>query len=202
MLWLRTRHFGWLARKAKYRLALEKSLTGLNPAAGTPEEKAAIVAVAEALHVEKFKILHPSEIEKELNFHPQDSTTSGEQFCFPGARPKFRHSPTAPDEQFPMAAPKNLSSGQKEWLLAMPSNFRKCIPKNMDSNLQARVLQAISEICQNPMTPRGDTIAPLTHELRGCWRYRISQFRLLYQPVPERREIILVTFESRGSVYD
>jgi mRNA-degrading endonuclease RelE of RelBE toxin-antitoxin system len=48
---------------------------------------------------------------------------------------------------------------------------------------------------------RGDTIKPLSHDYSGLWRYRIGDHRLVYQPVRSQKEILLVEFAARGSVY-
>ena len=57
------------------------------------------------------------------------------------------------------------------------------------------------EKLQSPMSIVGDTIKPLTSNLSGYWRYRIGDYRLIYKPIEETYEILLITFAARGSVY-
>jgi mRNA interferase RelE/StbE len=86
------------------------------------------------------------------------------------------------------------------WLIAMSNDFVKAI-ECIDRKLQGRILEALAEISKDPITVKGDTMKPLSRELDGLWRYRLGDYRLVYQPLPERMEILLVNFASRGSVY-
>ena len=87
------------------------------------------------------------------------------------------------------------------WYLGWSSSFGKAIDK-IDRTIQGRILEALSDIVKNPLMIRGDTIKPLTGELKGCWRYRIGAFRLVYAPDQSTGNITLLAFEARGSVYD
>lgn len=89
----------------------------------------------------------------------------------------------------------------KIWLFAMTDEFRKAINK-IDRKLQGRILEAIQELCKNPIELKGDTIKPLKGELDGLWRYRIGDFRLVYQLDKNNNHIILHTFAARGGVYE
>jgi mRNA interferase RelE/StbE len=93
------------------------------------------------------------------------------------------------------------SDGEKEeWKSIFTNAFKKGI-KVIDKNLQARVLGAILEILENPITVKGDTIKPLTSEFKGMWRYRIGDYRLVYLPKTDNRQILFVEFASRGHIY-
>jgi len=181
------RKLEWRARKKQYSAVLEESLKCLNPATTSPDELAAITAVIQALKEEEFKIFHSFEIERKLCLLWQPSMPDAMSGGIP---------PQA--ASFPRAINKRKFAEQ--WVIAMPREFQKSI-QNIDRKLQGRILQAISEICQNPMTPRGDTVKPLDRNMHGFWRYRVGDHRLIYQPVPERNEVILVDFDARGSVY-
>jgi mRNA-degrading endonuclease RelE of RelBE toxin-antitoxin system len=87
------------------------------------------------------------------------------------------------------------------WLLGMTKDFRKSI-KAIDRKLQGRILGAISEISEDPVTPRGDTVKPLSGDRQKFWRYRIGDFRLVYLPDKENHQITLCTFAPRGGAYD
>ena|SRR5229473_2883439 len=87
------------------------------------------------------------------------------------------------------------------WYIGMSSNFSKAISK-IDRKLQGRILEALTDITENPTTIRGDTVKPLTGELQGCWRYRLGDYRLIYSPDQSSGDITLLAFASRGSIYD
>jgi len=83
----------------------------------------------------------------------------------------------------------------------MADSFKKAI-RSIDRKIQGRILEALSYIADSPITTIGDTIKPLTGDLKGCWRYRIGDFRLVYRPDPSTGDITLLSFDSRGSSYD
>src|SRR5579862_1075283 len=72
----------------------------------------------------------------------------------------------------------------------------------IDRKLQGRILEAINDISEDPVTPRGDTVKPLTGEKQRFWRYRIGDFRLVYLADRENHQITLCTFAPRGGAYD
>jgi mRNA-degrading endonuclease RelE of RelBE toxin-antitoxin system len=72
----------------------------------------------------------------------------------------------------------------------------------VDKKIQGRILAAISDLSFSPDEVRGDTVKPLTENMDGLWRYRVGGYRLIYQPNCEKREVYLVGFGPRGSVYD
>jgi mRNA-degrading endonuclease RelE of RelBE toxin-antitoxin system len=87
------------------------------------------------------------------------------------------------------------------WYIGMSSNFSKAISK-IDRKLQGRILEALAHITESPTTIRGDTVKPLTGELKGCWRYRLGDYRLIYSPDQSSGDITLLAFASRGSIFD
>ena len=89
---------------------------------------------------------------------------------------------------------------KEAWKSIFTHVFKKGI-KGIDKKLQARVLGAILEILENPIAVRGDTIKPLTAELKGMWRYRIGDYRLVYLPETDNRQILFVEFSSRSNIY-
>jgi hypothetical protein len=48
----------------------------------------------------------------------------------------------------------------------------------IDRKLQGRILEALVEITKNPTEVRGDTVKPLTGDLKGFWRYRVGDYRI------------------------
>ena len=89
---------------------------------------------------------------------------------------------------------------EPDWYLGISDEFTKAI-QGIDRKLQGRILEAINYISRNPTSPKGDTVKPLTADLKGLWRYRIGDYRLLYFPDNRSKRIVLVTFTSRGSAY-
>ena len=89
---------------------------------------------------------------------------------------------------------------EKYWGFKITKDFMNSI-KKVDKNLQGRILEAITKLTLSPKTIMGDTIKPLTSDLEGHWRYRIGDYRLIYKPVEKWSEILLISFSSRGSVY-
>jgi mRNA-degrading endonuclease RelE of RelBE toxin-antitoxin system len=109
-----------------------------------------------------------------------------------------RSAPPSPREEAPSKSP-TARPDRVEWFVGMDPKFIKNVPS--DKKLAGRVLEALTEICVEPMKQKGDTVKPLEGDLKGLWRYRIADWRLVYRPDPQQRRITLLSFESRGSVY-
>ena len=87
-----------------------------------------------------------------------------------------------------------------EWFIGMSDEFTKSINK-IDAKVRGRILQAISNIVKAPVTQKGNTVKPLTGEKKGLWRYRIGDYRLIYQPDLSSRHILLLSFSARSGAY-
>lgn len=96
----------------------------------------------------------------------------------------------------------NFLQGNRDWLVGFSDEFNKSMKKYKDKKLMGRVLEAIQKIVENPMIEVGDTIKPLTENLEGKWRYRIGDYRLLYEPKISERKIIIITLATREEVYE
>jgi mRNA interferase RelE/StbE len=96
--------------------------------------------------------------------------------------------------------PPEYELAETDVVFGMTIQFRRDVAQ-VEKKLQGRILQAIGEILDSPKTPRGDTVKPLAGELKGLWRYRIGDYRLVYQPSQDGSTVMLVSFASRGSVY-
>jgi len=101
-----------------------------------------------------------------------------------------------PDYQPPL-----YSLSEPDLYIGMTTQFRKDI-QNVDRKLQGRILQAISRILEKPTTAHGDTVKPLSASMKGFWRYRLGDFRLIYFPELKEARVTLVSFMSRGEAYD
>lgn len=87
-----------------------------------------------------------------------------------------------------------------DWKIAFTSAFSKAISV-ADRSMQGRVLIALSELSSDPATPRGDTVKPLIGDKQGLWRYRLGDYRLVYEPRLSDRMVVLIDFAARGGVY-
>lgn len=87
------------------------------------------------------------------------------------------------------------------WSVAFTPTFRKSVA-GVDKKLQGRVLVAIAELSETPNTVHGDTMRPLVGEFKGLWRYRVGDYRLVYEPRQENRLVILLEFAARGGAYE
>ncbi len=74
---------------------------------------------------------------------------------------------TAPEWSAPEPPPPKPPPPKRPppWYIGMSSNFTKAISK-IDRKLQGRILEALTDITENPTTIRGDTMKPLSGELR------------------------------------
>jgi mRNA-degrading endonuclease RelE of RelBE toxin-antitoxin system len=115
--------------------------------------------------------------------------------------PEPVHCAPPKEQYFPGVRPKKPRELSQEWLLGFASEFRKAVDA-IDRNIQGRVLQAIAEISKSPVTNRGDTVRQLTGDMKGFWRYRIGDFRLVYFPDEATHTVTLCNFASRGEIYD
>jgi mRNA interferase RelE/StbE len=89
----------------------------------------------------------------------------------------------------------------QRWLIGFARPFRKAV-ESIDRKLQGRILEAMTDIANEPVTNRGDTVKRLSGDMNGFWRYRIGDFRLVYYPDEATHTITLYDFASRGSAYD
>jgi len=110
-----------------------------------------------------------------------------------------RRSPLPPISKLhaPMTTPKR----PPPWFVGMSSAFAKQV-SCIDRTLQGRILEALTDLAKNPLEMRGDTVKPLSGDFKGCWRYRIGPYRLIYSPDSNTGDITLLAFAARGGAYD
>lgn len=96
---------------------------------------------------------------------------------------------------------ERIEAPKKTWFVQFEAGFRK-VCAALDKNMRARLYDAIAEISESPMVPRGDTVKPLSSGLKGAWRYRIGDYRLIYVPEDPPGVVHLVSFGARGGAYD
>ena len=90
--------------------------------------------------------------------------------------------------------------GEREWRFTAASKFIKDVKQRLD--LFDQTIKAVEDIRQHPTSPRGDTVKPLARDLKGMWRYRIGDFRLVYEPDNDRRVVHLRSISHRKDVYE
>jgi len=95
----------------------------------------------------------------------------------------------------------SIRKHEPEWYIAFTSDFKNSLRK-VDQNMRGRILGALSYLVESPSTSNGDTVKPLSRDLRGLWRYRIGDYRLIYKPDESSRHIYILAFLPRGSAYD
>ena len=66
-------------------------------------------------------------------------------------------------------------------------------------HIQNAVEKAITKIAANPCSQTG--IKALTGEWDGFYRYRLGNYRIIYQVNNDIVTVILVAFGSRGDIY-
>lgn len=73
--------------------------------------------------------------------------------------------------------------------------------KKLDKKMRNRVRQALEELStfENPIEHQD--VKPLTGELKGFYRLRIGDFRIVFALLCDIRIIAVVNFAPRGDVY-
>lgn len=102
----------------------------------------------------------------------------------------------APD-QTPDIGPTFAPTAHPPWQFACTRNFQRDVRKRM--NEFTRVCQAILNICRDPITPT-NSIKPLEGDA-DKWRYRLGDYRIIYQPDKRERKVYLERFGPRGDVF-
>ena len=117
----------------------------------------------------------------------------------PAPEQKQEEIETTPEYDRPLFSRK--APDPTPWAIAFTPTFQKSIA-DIDKKLQGRILMAISELSEKPITLMGDTKKPLIGELKGLWRYRLGDYRLIYEPNEKTLKVVLLEFAPRGSSYE
>ena len=96
--------------------------------------------------------------------------------------------------------PETVGRRDGAWQFKATSKFIK--DTNAIVGLFDRVIEALTVMREGPTTAHGNTVKPLTRELKGKWRYRIGNHRLVYEPDSARRIVKLLGISHRKDVYD
>lgn len=105
-------------------------------------------------------------------------------------------------QQFAMISPLERTdvATSRPWAFVMTKAFKKSIAK-IDAKAKGQLLTALAEVCDDPLTVKGNTIKPLMRDLKDCWRYRLGNYRLIYLPEKKERTVVFLRFSPRGEVY-
>lgn len=82
------------------------------------------------------------------------------------------------------------------WTLRFTSSSARAV-RRLDPQVRARVHRALSVLREDPT--RGK---PLQLTLRGLRSWRTGDYRIIYRPVHDRIEIIVIAAGHRRDVYD
>jgi mRNA-degrading endonuclease RelE of RelBE toxin-antitoxin system len=88
------------------------------------------------------------------------------------------------------------------WLISFTPSFQKSLSSIGDKKMEGRILEAIAKLSCNPTALIGDTNKPLSGSLKGMWRYRIGDYRLIHKPDHDKRVLYIILIHPRGKVYE
>lgn len=84
----------------------------------------------------------------------------------------------------------------RTWSFSVTARFQSDARRAIEA-----AVSAVIEICRAPMTPRDNKIRRLEGHQGRLWRYRLGDLRLVYEPDPAERVVLLRRFGPRGDVY-
>ena len=90
---------------------------------------------------------------------------------------------------------------EKDWMVKISEGFVKSV-EHIDRQTQGKVLVAINDINQHPVSGNGHNVRRLVPNIDGFWCYRIDGCRLIYYPDLDNRDIVLLTFAAMGKKAD
>ena len=99
----------------------------------------------------------------------------------------------------PTRSPGTARGESGAWTFTLAKEVRRDL-RNRPMLLD-KTIRAIMEVCEDPMSVRGNTVKPLANELRGMWRYRIDNFRLVYEPDAIDRVVHFLGLKPRAEAY-
>ena len=100
----------------------------------------------------------------------------------------------------PIGYPYLRRESNGPWQFISTTTFNKQL-KKLDGNNLKSVKVALSEIQKSPLNKIGKRLYPLRGNQKGLWRYRIGDYRLLYQPNKKNMIVMLLSFDHRSKVY-
>ena len=100
----------------------------------------------------------------------------------------------------PDRSPNTERRDARKWRFTLAKEFRRDL--RQQPQLLDRVIRAVMEVCDSPMSARDNTVKPLRNALRGMWRYRVGDFRVIYHPNEDRRIVHFLGVKPRSDAYE
>ena len=100
----------------------------------------------------------------------------------------------------PDRSPNTERGDARKWTFTLAREFRRDLRRQ--PQLLDRVIRAVMEVCDSPMSARDNTVKPLRNALRGMWRYRVGDFRVVYHPNRDGRIVNFLGVKPRSDAYE
>lgn len=75
-------------------------------------------------------------------------------------------------------------------------NPAKKFLKKLDKNIQGKIISKIDQLASRPRIGK-----PLTGNLKGLWRLRYDQYRIIYKIKEEELTIFVLDIGNRDNIY-
>ena len=95
----------------------------------------------------------------------------------------------------------SLLGGEKsEWDIFRTPSFKKSL-KKISKNLIEQLEECLEEIILDPRKSLPPKIEPLTGNKKGLWRYKLGEYRILYEPDLDTRLLTFIAIGTRQNFY-
>ncbi len=84
------------------------------------------------------------------------------------------------------------------WEIFLTKPAEKTFDKSKP-DMQKRLARGLDELEQNPI--HGPKIRPLTGQLKGLYRYRVGEWRIIYRIFREDKVVEVIAILPRGNAY-
>ena len=86
------------------------------------------------------------------------------------------------------------------WTIKLSSTTEKKY-KKLDKNMKKRVKEALEELVQSENPKFYRHVKPLTGQLKGFYRLRVGDFRVIFSILVDKKIIAVVNIVPRGDAY-
>ena len=86
------------------------------------------------------------------------------------------------------------------WIVKVSSKAGNYLGK-LDTKTKTRIFQALKELSCNENPLDHGSVKPLTGKLRGFFRLRVGDYRIVFSILRKERIIAVVNIAPRGNVY-
>ncbi|WP_164930892.1 type II toxin-antitoxin system RelE family toxin [Aquifex aeolicus] len=86
------------------------------------------------------------------------------------------------------------------WTIKLSSTAERKY-KKLDRNTRKRITKALEELseCEDPLMHKH--VRPLVGKLKGFYRLRVGDYRVIFALIPEEKIIAVVNIAPRGEAY-